>query len=64
MASPFLLTRLRKFVGKKKTLIRSNFWKFYLIRTGFTLSESVSLLKMFRMFKLEWIFLVFRVWTQ
>jgi hypothetical protein len=33
--------------------IRSNFWKFYLIRTGFTLGESVSLVKVFRLFKLE-----------
>jgi hypothetical protein len=28
--------------------IRSNFWKFYLIRTGFTLGEPVSLVKVFR----------------
>jgi len=31
-------------------------WKFYLIRTGFTLGELVSLVKVFRMFRLEWIF--------
>ncbi len=33
--------------------IWSNFWKFYLIRTSFTLGESVSLVKLFRLFKLE-----------
>jgi hypothetical protein len=33
--------------------IRTNFWKFYLIRTGFTLDEPVSLVKVFRLFKLE-----------
>ncbi len=41
--------------------IRSNFWKFYLIRTGFILRELVFLMKVFRF---EQIFLVFRVWTQ
>jgi hypothetical protein len=41
--------------------IGSNFWKFYLIRIGFTLGELVSLVKVFRLFILEWIFLVFRV---
>jgi len=46
------------------THIGSNFWKFYLTRTGFTLGESFSLVKVFRLFRLEWIFLVFRVWTQ
>ncbi len=44
--------------------IGSNFWKFYVIRTGFTLGEPVSLVKVFRLFRLEWIVLVFRVWTQ
>jgi len=33
--------------------IRSNFWKFYLIRTGFTLGELVFLVKVFRLFRLE-----------
>jgi hypothetical protein len=33
--------------------IGPNFWKFYLIRTGFTLSEPVSLVKVFRLFRLE-----------
>jgi hypothetical protein len=44
--------------------IRSNFWKFYLIRISFTLGEPVSFMKVFRLFRLEWIVLVFRVWTQ
>jgi hypothetical protein len=44
--------------------IGSNFWKFYLIRTGVTLVELVSLVKVFRLFRLEGILLVFRVWTQ
>jgi hypothetical protein len=41
-----------------------NFWKFYLIRTSFTLGELVSLVKVFRLFRLERFVLVFRVWTQ
>jgi len=44
--------------------IGSNFWKFYLIRTGFTLCEPVSFVKVFRLLRSELIFLVFRVWTQ
>jgi len=44
--------------------IGSNFWKFYLIKISFTLHEPVSLVKVFRLFQLEQIFLVFRVWTQ
>jgi hypothetical protein len=44
--------------------IGSNFWKFYLIRSSFTLVELVSLVKVFRLFRLEGIVLVFRVWTQ
>jgi hypothetical protein len=44
--------------------IQYNFWKFYLIRISFTLGEVVSLVKVFRLFRLEWIVLVFRVWTQ
>jgi hypothetical protein len=36
--------------------IGSNFWKFYLIRTSFTLGELVSLVKVFRLFRLEQIF--------
>jgi hypothetical protein len=43
---------------------RSNFWKFYLIRTSFILGEPVSLVKLFTLFRLERTFLVFRVWTQ
>jgi len=42
----------------------SNFWKFYLIRTSFTFGEPVSLVKVFRLFRLEGIVLVFRVWTR
>ncbi len=34
----------------------SNFWKFYLIRTSFTLGQLVSLVKVFRQYKLEQIF--------
>jgi hypothetical protein len=41
--------------------IGSNFWKFYLIRIGFTVVEPVSLVKVFGVFRLEWIVLVFRV---
>jgi len=44
--------------------IGSDFWKFYLIKTDFTLGEPVSLVNMFRLFRLERIVLVFRVWTQ
>jgi len=40
--------------------IRSNFWNFYLIRTSFTLSEPVSLVKVFRLFRLEPIVLMFK----
>ncbi len=36
--------------------IGSNFWKFYLIRTSFTLGEPVSLVKVFRLFRSEHIF--------
>jgi hypothetical protein len=47
--------------------IGSNFWKFYLIKTGSTLSvEPVSLVKVFRLFRLEWIFfgVQSKLWTQ
>ncbi len=33
--------------------IGSNYWKFYLIKTSFTLGEWVSLVKVFRLFRLE-----------
>jgi hypothetical protein len=33
--------------------IWSNFWKFYLTKTGFRLCEPVCLVKVFRLFKLE-----------
>ncbi len=44
--------------------IGSNFWKFYLIRISFTLGELIYLVKVFRLFRLEQIVLVCRVWTQ
>jgi hypothetical protein len=37
--------------------IGSNFWKFYLIRISFTLGEPISLVKVFRVFRLERILL-------
>jgi hypothetical protein len=43
--------------------IGSNFPKFYLIRRSFTAGEAVFLVKVFRVFELEQICLVFRVWT-
>jgi hypothetical protein len=51
-------------VGDKDYRIGSNFWKFYLISTCFTLGEPGFLVKVFRLFRLERIFLVLRVWTQ
>jgi hypothetical protein len=57
-------THFALFVGSCPCSIGSNFWKFYLIRTSFTLGEPVSLVKVFRLFRLEWIVLVFRVWTE
>jgi hypothetical protein len=36
--------------GTRDYGIGSNFWKSYLIRTGFTLGEAVSLVKVFRLF--------------
>jgi len=50
--------------GGKNYSIGSNFWKFYLIKTSFTFGEPVSLVKVFRLFRLEQIVLVFRVRTQ
>jgi hypothetical protein len=44
--------------------IGSNFWKFYLIKTSFILVELVFFVKVFRLFRLAWIVLVFRLWTQ
>jgi hypothetical protein len=40
------------------------FRKFYLLKTSFTLEELVSLVKVFRLLRLERIVLVFIVWTQ
>jgi hypothetical protein len=53
--------------GGRDYHIESNFWKFYLIRTSFTSSELVSLVKVFRLSRSEWIFWVglrFRVDVQ
>ncbi len=44
---------LQRFVGPWDYRIGSNFWKLYLIRTGFALGELVPWVKVFR---LEWIF--------
>jgi hypothetical protein len=43
--------------------IASNFWKFDLIRTGFTSGELVSLVKVFGLFRLEWILVVPNVFS-
>jgi len=43
-------------LGPRDYCIGSYFWKFYLIRTSFTLGELVSLVKLFRLFRLERIF--------
>ncbi len=40
------------------------FGSFTLLEPVFILGELVSLMKVFRMFRLEWILVVFRVWTQ
>jgi hypothetical protein len=64
---PIMMSNYGVFIGPcthRDYHIGSNFWKFYLIRTDFTLSEPVSLVKVFRLFRLERIVLVFRVWTQ
>jgi hypothetical protein len=52
--------------GGRDYRIGSNFGKFYLIRTSFTLGDPVSLVKVFRLFRLERIFfgVQLRVWTQ
>ncbi len=41
--------------------IRSNFWKLYLIRIGFTLCEPVLWVKVFRLFRLERVFFGVRI---
>ncbi len=51
-------------INRKKLTYFYNFWKFYFNRTSFTLDELVSFVKVFKLFRLEWIVLVFRVWTQ
>jgi hypothetical protein len=50
--------------GTGTIALDQTFGSFTLFRTGFTLGESVSSVKVFRLFRLEWIYLVFRVWTQ
>ncbi len=47
----FLLFLLSPFA--RYSHIVSNFWKFYLIRISFILGELVSLVKVFRLFRLE-----------
>jgi hypothetical protein len=60
-----IITRIQFPIQLIATLgLLPNFWKFYLMRTDFTLDEPFSLVKVFRLFRLELIFLVFRVWTQ
>jgi len=51
-------------IGTGIIALDPTFGSFYLIKTGFTIDEPVSLVKVFRLFRLERIFLVFRVWTQ
>ncbi len=58
--SRFWCRRFPYFIGSGDYCIGSNFWKFYLIRTG----ELVFLVKVFRLFRSERSFLVFRVCTQ
>jgi hypothetical protein len=66
---PIMMSNYGVFIGPcphrgRDYHIGSNFWKFYLIKTNFTLSELVSLVKVFRLFRLERIFLMLRVWTE
>jgi hypothetical protein len=60
----YQVVKLQKGKVHRDYCIGSNFWKFHLIRTGFTLGELVSLVKVFKLFGLEPIVLVFRVWTR
>jgi hypothetical protein len=67
--SGFWCLRFPYFIGRcphRDSVYRigSNFWKFYLIRTGFTWRELGFLVKVFRLFRSERSFLVFRVCTQ
>jgi hypothetical protein len=55
------LLQLGDFVGPyphmdKSCHIGSNFCSFYLLKIGFTLSESVYLMKMFKLLRLKWVF--------
>jgi hypothetical protein len=49
--------------GTETIALDPTFERFYLIKTSFTSDELVSWVKVFRLFRLEWIVLVFRVWT-
>jgi hypothetical protein len=51
-------------VGAGTIALDPTFGSFTLIRTSFTLGEPVSLVKVFKLFRLEHIVLVFGVWTQ
>jgi hypothetical protein len=52
-------------IGTGTMALDPTFGSFYLDRISFTLGESVSLVKVFRLFRLERIVLVvFSVWTQ
>jgi hypothetical protein len=64
MISPTVLVGHCPWGGDKDYHIGSSFRKFYLIRIDFTLGEPASLVKVFRLFRLERSFLVFRVWTE
>ncbi len=63
----FYLIRTNFTLGELVSLVKvfhldPTFGKFYLVRTNFTLGELVSLVvKVFRLFRFEWIVLVFRV---
>ncbi len=49
-------------VGAGTIALDPTFGSFYLITISLTSGERVSLMKVFRLFRLEWIVLVFRVW--
>jgi hypothetical protein len=51
-------------VGAGIITLDPTFGSFTLLEPVFTLDEPDSLVKVFRLFRLEWIFFVFKVWTQ
>ncbi len=55
---------ISKLSGTGTIALDPTFGSFTLLRTSFTLGELVSLVKVFKLFRLEQIVLVFRVWTQ